>query len=55
MGLYEQWKMEQPVLERLKAEIYRLAESERFSESEIANEALQAVLNWVMEEQVEPF
>lgn len=54
MGTYERWKEEQTVLERLQAEICRLAESERFSESEVALEALQAVSCWAMEEQVEP-
>ena len=43
MGTYERWKEEQPVLERLQAEICRLAESDRFSESEVALEALQAL------------
>lgn len=54
MEEYEQWKAEQPVLERLQAEICRLAESKRFSENEIALEALQAVSCWAIEEQVEP-
>lgn len=53
MTRYEQWKAEQPVLERLHEEIHRLAQIERFANNSIALEALQLVACWAMEEQVE--
>lgn len=54
MTTYEQWKAEQPVLERLQDEIQTLAQLKRFSNSSTALEVLQLISCWAMEEQVEP-